>query len=295
VAKEHGKSSPKDAPSEPTSVSAASAHKDRGNALFRVGDFAGAEAAYSAAVAADPSAAAFYANRAAARLKLGAHDDALQDADAALALDPAHARARHRRAAALAKLGPSRAAEAAEEYARVAAAHPGHAGVAAEAEAAAEAARHFRAEEDSKRSGPAESSVSETRKLTKPTRTIPRAPRTATELERGCVSLRDDPDSLLAFLSSVEDEALPALLKHSVSAKILGAYCVAFERAGVAGDGEKNAEAKKKIAATLAALARSPRFALAAASLAAADKAAIARVFDALGEACASETRDAWR
>ena len=43
------------------------------------------------------------------------------------------------------------------------------------------------------------------------------------------------------------------------------------------------------------ALARSPRFALAAASLAAADKAAIARVFDALGEACASETRDAWR
>jgi tetratricopeptide (TPR) repeat protein len=295
VAKEHEKSFPKDAPSEPTSVSAASAHKDRGNALFRVGDFAGAEAAYSAAVAADSSAAAFYANRAAARLKLGAHEDALQDADAALALDPAHARARHRRAAALAKLGPSRAAEAAEEYARVAAAHPGHAGVAAEAEAAAEAARHFRAEEDSKRSGPAESSVSETRKLTKPTRTIPRAPRTATELERGCVSLRDDPDSLLAFLSSVEDEALPALLKHSVSAKILGAYCVAFERAGVAGDGEKNAEAKKKIAATLAALARSPRFALAAASLAAADKAAIARVFDALGEACASETRDAWR
>jgi tetratricopeptide (TPR) repeat protein len=294
VAKEHP-SSPDDAPSEPTSVSAASAHKDRGNALFRVGDFAGAEAAYSAAVAADPSAAAFYANRAAARLKLGAHDDALQDADAALALDPAHARARHRRAAALAKLGPSRAAEAAEEYARVAAAHPGHAGVAAEAEAAAEAARRFRAEEDSKSDGPAESSVSETRKQKKPTRTIPRAPRTATELERGCVSLRDDPDSLLAFLTSVEDEALPALLKHSVSAKILGAYCVAFERAGVSGDGEKNAEAKQKIAATLAALARSPRFALAAASLAAADKAAIARVFDALGEACASETRDAWR
>ena len=294
VAEEHP-SFPKDAPSEPTSVSAASAHKDRGNALFRVGDFAGAEAAYSAAVAADPSAAAFYANRAAARLKLGAHEDALQDADAALALDPAHARARHRRAAALAKLGPSRAAEAAEEYARVAAAHPGHAGVAAEAEAAAEAARHFRAEEDSKSSGPAESSVSETRKQKKPTRTIPRAPRTATELERGCVSLRDDPDLLLAFLTSVDDEALPALLKHSVSAKILGAYCVAFERAGVAGDGEKNAEAKKKIAATLAALARAPRFALAAASLAAADKAAIARVFDALGEACASETRDAWR
>jgi hypothetical protein len=197
-------------------------------------------------VAADPSAAAFYANRAAARLKLGAHDDALQDADAALALDPAHARARHRRAAALAKLGPSRAAEAAEEYARVAAAHPGHAGVAAEAEAAAEAARRFRAEEDSKSSGPAESSVSETRKQKKPTRTIPRAPRTATELERGCVSLRDDPDSLLAFLTSVDDEALPALLKHSVSAKILGAYCVAFERAGVSGDGEKNAEAKKR-------------------------------------------------
>ena len=246
-------------------------------------------------MAADPSAAAFYANRAAARLKLGAHDDALQDADAALALDPAHARARHRRAAALAKLGPSRAAEAAEEYARVAAAHPGHAGVAAEAEAAAEAARRFRAEEDSKSSGPAESSDSGTRKQKKPTRTIPRAPRTATELERGCVSLRDDPDLLLAFLTSVDDEALPALLKHSVSAKILGAYCVAFERAGVSGDGEKNAEAKKKIAATLAALARSPRFALAAASLAAADKAALARVFDALGEACASETRDAWR
>ena len=324
VAKDHP-SVPKDAPSEPSSAfSAAVAHKDRGNALFRVGDFAGAEAAYSAAVAADPSAAAFYANRAAARLKLGAHEDALRDADAALALDPAHARARHRRAAALAKLGPSRAAEAAEEYARVAAAHPDHAGVAAEAEAAAEAASRFFAEFDSKSSslpprgafekkeegdprrelpvdGPA--SVSETRTRKKPTPT-PRAPRTATELERGCVSLRDDPEALLAFLTSVADEALPALLKHSVSAKILGAYCVAFERA-VAGDGdgasaasrEKNAsfDAKKKTAATLAALARSPRFALAAASLAAADKAAIARVFDALGEACASETRDAWR
>lgn len=323
VAKDHP-SVPKDAPSEPSSAfSAAAAHKDRGNALFRVGDFAGAEAAYSAAVAADPSAAAFYANRAAARLKLGAHEDALRDADAALALDPAHARARHRRAAALAKLGPSRAAEAAEEYARVAAAHPGHAGVAAEAESAAEAARRFFAfsedskssslpprgafekkeEGDPRRHGDGPASVSETRTQKKPTPT-PRAPRTATELERGCVSLRDDPEALLAFLTSVADEALPALLKHSVSAKILGAYCVAFERAvAVDGDGasaasrEKNAsfEAKNKTAATLTALSRSPRFALAAASLAAADKAAIARVFDALGEACASETRDAWR
>ena len=35
--------------------------------------------------------------------------------------------------------------------------------------------------------------------------------------------------------------------------------------------------------------------ALAAAALGAADKRAIARVFEALGGACASETRDAWR
>ena len=60
------------------SESSATAHKDRGNALFRAGDYAAAEAAYSAAVAADPRAAAFYANRAAARLKLGAHDAALR-------------------------------------------------------------------------------------------------------------------------------------------------------------------------------------------------------------------------
>ena len=316
----------KKSPEAPSAASAsasasASAHKDRGNALFRAGDYAGAESAYSAAIAADPTnASAFYANRAAAHLKLGAHDAALRDAEDALALDPGHARARHRRAAALAALGPSRAAEAAAEYARVAAAHPGHAGVAAEAAAAAEAARRaaedHAAKEDRKEDLSAatkpkprvEGETAKPTKPTKPTKPIvaesrlkhqsPRAPRTATEFERGCASLRGDPGALLLFLGSVDDAELPRVLKHSVSAKILGAYCVAFASAlGERGPGSPfaNEASKTKTAATFAALAATPRFALAAAALGAADKRAIARVFEALGEACASETRDAWR
>ena len=129
-------------------------------------------------------------------------------------------------------------------------------------------------------------------------RQSPRAPRTATEFERGCASLRGDPDALLAFLGSVDDAELPRVLKHSVSAKILGAYCVAFASAlDERGPGSPfaNEASKTKTAATFAALAATPRFALAAAALGAADKRAIARVFDALGEACAKETRDAWR
>ena len=103
---------------------------------------------------------------------------------------------------------------------------------------------------------------------------------------------------MLAFLGSVDDAELPRVLKHSVSAKILGAYCVAFASAlDERGPGSPfaNEAAKARTAATLAALAATPRFALAAAALGAADKRAIARVFEALGEACASETRDAWR
>ena len=304
----------KKSPETPRAASAsASAHKDRGNALFRAGDYAGAESAYSAAIAADPTnAAAFYANRAAAHLKLGAHDAALRDAEDALALDPEHARARHRRAAALAALGPPRAAEAAAEYARVAAAHPGHAGVAAESAAAADAARRAAEDHAAKEDRKEDFSAAPKPKLNegetaKPTRSIvaespsrrqPRAPRTATEFERGCASLRGDPDALLAFLGSVDDAELPRVLKHSVSAKILGAYCVAFASAlDERGPGSPfaNEAAKARTAATLAALAATPRFALAAAALGAADKRAIARVFEALGEACASETRDAWR
>jgi len=129
-------------------------------------------------------------------------------------------------------------------------------------------------------------------------RQSPRAPRTATEFERGCASLRGDPDALLLFLGSVDDAELPRVLKHSVSAKILGAYCVAFASAlDERGPGSPfaNEASKTRTATTLAALAATPRFALAAAALGAADKRAIARVFEALGEACASETRDAWR
>jgi hypothetical protein len=89
------------------------------------------------------------------------------------------------------------------------------------------------------------------------------------------------------------------VLKHSLSAKILGAYCVAYASALDGRGGPRspfaNEAAKARTAATLAALAATPRFALAAATLGAADKRAIARVFGALGEACASETRDAWR
>ena len=120
----------------------AEAAKDRGNALFKSGDFKSAELAYTEAIALDPSSAAYHANRAAARLKLHDHANALADATAALALDGSHTKARHRRAMALAKLG--RHDEAAAEYDFVERAYPGHAGVRAEAKAARDAAETAR-------------------------------------------------------------------------------------------------------------------------------------------------------
>ena len=170
-----------------------------------------------------------------------------------------------------------------------------HAVAIVEAEASDDEGRAGENEEARAARGRLENPVAEANE--KPPPRAPRAPpRTATEFERGCASLRGDPAALLAFVSSVDDAALPGVLKHSVSATILRAYGIAFGRVvGAPGSPATSDAAKEKTAATLAALAATPRFALAAAALGAADRRAIARVFDALGDACAEETRGAWR
>ena len=81
--------------------------KARGNAAYNAGDFAGAEALYSAALAVLPAtaeAAAALRNVALCGLRTGALHDALAAAAASLRLEPS-AKARHRAATALALLG----------------------------------------------------------------------------------------------------------------------------------------------------------------------------------------------
>lgn len=108
----------------PSPESAAAAHKESGNASFRAGAWAEAEAAYSAGLAALDGAgdgdgddggivtlrAALLCNRAAARLaaeggSAAAAAAAADDCTAALALSPGYARALLRRAAARERLG----------------------------------------------------------------------------------------------------------------------------------------------------------------------------------------------
>ena len=78
--------------------------RERGNARFKAGDYAGAREAYTASIAASATCLA-YANRAMAALKTG--DAAAADADctAAIALDATYLKAYQRRAAARQLLG----------------------------------------------------------------------------------------------------------------------------------------------------------------------------------------------
>ena len=104
-----------------------------------------------------------------------------------------------------------------------------HAVAIVEAEASDDKGRAGENEEARAARGRLENPVAEANE--KPPPRAPRAPpRTATEFERGCASLRGDPAALLAFVSSVDDAALPGVLKHSVSATILRAYGIAFGR-----------------------------------------------------------------
>lgn len=89
---------------------AALAAKDAGNALFKSGDWRGAAAAYTEAIALDAGDRAFYSNRSAARLSLGDAAGALADADAATALDGGWPKAHYRRGLALRGTGDLRGA-----------------------------------------------------------------------------------------------------------------------------------------------------------------------------------------
>ena len=318
----------------------AEAAKDRGNALFKSGDFKSAELAYTEAIALDPSSTAYHANRAAARLKLHDHANALADATAALALDGSHTKARHRRAMALAKLG--RFDEASAEYDHVERAYPGHAGVRAEAQAARDAAETARvrrkaaaaterenakamaaavAEEEgvSAPSSPANTSQDSSRNTS--SASSPRStgtatpeksrqaveakaaaaaailrekqsskkPRTATDLERGCKSMRGKPEELSSFLAAVSDEELVKTLKASVSADVLGAYVEVWEKHDVP------AGKFGSVAGTARALASLPRFAFAAMMMKPADKKSAAAVFNRLDAEGVANARKDWK
>ena len=304
---------------------AAETAKDHGNASFKLGDFKAAEAAYTDAISLVPTSAPYHANRAATRLKLGDHVNALADATAALAIDPNHTKARHRRAMALAKLG--RHEEASSEYDSVEKAYPGHAGVKSEARAAREAAERARLEKEKTDvaarakaaavaeeegvgapASPSASSAPSSAKKSTPEKSkaaveakaaaaaailrekqSAKKPRTATELERGCKSMRGRPEALATYLGAVTDEEAVKILKASVSADVLGAYAEVWEKHLVP-NGEFQA-----VAGTATALASLPRFAFAAMMMKPGDKKSAKAAFDALDAAgLESDARKSW-
>ena len=109
----------------------ADAHREAGNAAMRASDYAGAEAAYTAALAATSARsglplAQLRHNRALARLRQANHAGALADANGALSAEPGLVKAHSTKGTALLALG--RPAEAADAYAAGLALEPGHAG-----------------------------------------------------------------------------------------------------------------------------------------------------------------------
>ena len=87
--------------------------REQGNVRFKAGDWAGAEDAYTRALALDSTSAPAFGNRSAARLKLGRASDALADAEKAIAAKRDYTRGYERKGAALEALGRSSDARAA--------------------------------------------------------------------------------------------------------------------------------------------------------------------------------------
>jgi len=75
--------------------------REKGNSLFKAGDFAGAVKAYTEAIKRDPSDPRSYNNRATAYTKLVALPEALKDAETAIELDPKFVKAHIRKATVL--------------------------------------------------------------------------------------------------------------------------------------------------------------------------------------------------
>ena len=97
--------------------------RERGNAAFKAGGFADAEALYTRSLAATPTAVA-YANRAMARLKLQRWGEAETDCTAALSLDAFHVKALQRRGTAF--RAQNKLFEAACDFDTVARLEPGN-------------------------------------------------------------------------------------------------------------------------------------------------------------------------
>lgn len=68
-------------------------HRQKGNELFKDGNFPGAIKEYDEGVKRDPSAVAIYSNRCATYIKLMVMDQALKDAEKCIELDPKFAKA----------------------------------------------------------------------------------------------------------------------------------------------------------------------------------------------------------
>ena len=113
-------------------------------------------------------------------------------------------------------------------------------------------------------------------------------PRTATEHERGCKSLRGDAVALSEFVSRLSDDELPRVVRESISAATLGAYAEVFGKAWIP------AGRASETAATAKALSKLPRFAINAMLMSTRDKDAMRAVFDALGTDHA-DIRAAWK
>ncbi|KAJ3027473.1 hypothetical protein HDV00_011043 [Rhizophlyctis rosea] len=88
----------------PTQLETSTTHKDRGNTLFKQGQFGDAESAYTLAITALPAGhtnlIALYNNRCAARLKTGHYKEAIEDADEVLKIDGRDVKSLLRRAMA---------------------------------------------------------------------------------------------------------------------------------------------------------------------------------------------------
>lgn len=92
-------------------------HKQRGNTLLQSGHYEGARAAYSEAIAQDPTDAVFFCNRAAAASHLGDFEAAVADAQNSASLRPSYHKAHSRLGLALVELGRLDEAVAAYEAA----------------------------------------------------------------------------------------------------------------------------------------------------------------------------------
>merc|ERR1719351_538590 len=87
--------------------------KQKGNELFKKGDFGGAVKRYSEAIKRNPSDAKIYSNRAACYTKLMSFDLALADCEKAISLEPTFIKAYLRKAKVLQGMGqPSKAISA---------------------------------------------------------------------------------------------------------------------------------------------------------------------------------------